>query len=147
MSEASPLVVTLDTRFGSFQVCPEEILTFPAGLPGFESNRRFVLLSSEAIAPLQCLHAVDGELPAFLVIDPNLISAEYRSTFAESALAGVATPGVNLVWLALITLCGDNEPPTVNLRAPVIINPEQMIGAQIVSSDRAHLARHALTAA
>lgn len=147
MSESSSPVVTLETRFGTFEVMSQAIIVFPDGLPGFEACRRFVLLSSEALAPLQCLHAMGGEVPSFLAIDPGIVRSGYQSEFDPgdwARLGGLAAR--QLVWLALITLDPDGTHSTVNLRAPVVINPETMVGMQIVSDDPVHSVRHALAA-
>lgn len=147
MSEAPPPEITLDTRFGTFDVGPHEIINFPEGLPGFEASRRFVLLSSDAFAPLQCLHAVDGELPSFLALDPSIVLPAYRSAFDVADYKRLDAVGPEqLVWLAFVALEGDGVAPTVNLRAPVVINPERMIGVQLVSADQAHSVRHTLAA-
>ena len=63
----------IQTRFGEFESDPRNVLHFPVGLPGFEQCRRFVVLSSMAMAPVQCLHAVDGPPASFLVVDPRVV--------------------------------------------------------------------------
>ena len=53
-------ILRVQTRFGEFEADARNILCFPVGLPGFEQCRRFVVLSSITMAPVECLHAVDG---------------------------------------------------------------------------------------
>ena len=109
-----------------------DTVRFPQGLPGFEACRGFVLMTSESFGPLQCLKAVEGPPASFLVIDPRRILADYR---CELSLADQARLGAHdrdtLLWLSLVTIELDGT-ITVNLRAPIVINPATMTGHQVV---------------
>ncbi|RPJ75804.1 MAG: flagellar assembly protein FliW, partial [Acidobacteria bacterium] len=48
-----------------------------------------------------------------------------------------------LVWLALVSLDTAGA-ATVNLRAPVVINPRTMLGCQVVAAENPYPLRHAL---
>lgn len=122
-----------------FPQLPPEIardaVRFPNGLPGFEACRSFVLMASENLGPLQCLKAVEGPAASFLVIDPRRVLPEYRCDLsdADRHRLGV-TDTSTLLWLVLITIELDGT-ITANLRAPVVINPERMVGHQVVPHD------------
>jgi flagellar assembly factor FliW len=136
--------IRVTTRFGEFDADPRDMLSFPEGLPGFEQCRRFVLLSSLPMAPLQCLHAVDGPAATFLAIDPRLVLDNYRCTLTPAdRLRLGATENTPLVWLALIVVTDEGE-ATVNLRAPIVINPSRMVGFQVVPSNSLYPLRHPL---
>ncbi len=139
-------VLTVTTGLGDFEVSERDIVLFPRGLPGFERCRRFVLLSHETFAPLSCLHAVDGPDATFLAVDPRNIVAEYECTLQPDERAQVnAEPDAPLVWLVLLAYTGDDV-LTANLRAPVVINPASMCGAQFVVDDERYTVRHELAA-
>jgi flagellar assembly factor FliW len=120
------------------------VVAFPDGLPGFEQCRRFVVLSSIETAPVQYMHSVEGPAASFLAIDPRLVLPGYRCDLSDQdrARLGLA-PDTVLLWLALITLDAHEE-PSVNLRAPVVINPARMIGFQVVPHDSLYPLRHPL---
>jgi hypothetical protein len=61
-------------------------IAFPDGIPGFEACRQFVLLASEAIAPLQRLESIEGTPAAFVGIDPRLALADYRCRLSDNDL-------------------------------------------------------------
>jgi flagellar assembly factor FliW len=129
------------TRFGEMEVSEDQILTFPVGIPGFEGCRHFVLLSSEELEPVQCLHGVDGPPASFLVVDPRRLVSDYRcelSALDRSRLG--AGPDDPLLWLALLTA----EPGAIyaNLRAPIVINPARMLGFQVMPSDSVYPMRY-----
>lgn len=128
-------ILRVQTRFGEFEADARNVLCFPVGVPGFEQCRRFVVLSSISMAPVQCLHAVDGPPASFLVVDPRLVLPEYRCLLSgpDKERLG-ATDDQPLLWLAVLTVQEDNH-AAVNLRAPIVINPARMIGFQVMPYD------------
>jgi flagellar assembly factor FliW len=134
------------TRFGTFDAEPADVLSFPQGLPGFEQNRQFVLLSADDLRPLQCLHAVAGPPASFLAIDPRVVWPRYRCVLREADRAKLgASEETPLVWLGLVAI-DEGGAAHVNLRAPVVINPERMLGFQFVPHDTIYPLRHPVAA-
>jgi flagellar assembly factor FliW len=111
---------------------PHAVVSFPDGLPGFEAFRRFVLASADGDGPLRCLQAVDRGGPSFLVIDPLLALKRYRMELSPADRTRLdVRQGDALVWLAIVTVT-DDESATVNLRAPIVVNPRVMVGFQLM---------------
>jgi flagellar assembly factor FliW len=132
------------TPFGRFEADQASVLTFPQGLPGFEQCRHFVLIASSDVAPLQYLHAVDGPPASFVAIDPRLVESDYDVALDDQQRERLgAGGGAPLVWLALTTLDADGR-ASVNLRAPIVINPASMVGLQVVSPEDRYPLRRAL---
>ena len=116
------------------------VVEFPAGIPGFESCRRFVLVASAELSPLGCLKALDSPDVSFLVIDPTLLYLGYDLTLSEFERARLgASPDEPLLWLAIVTIT-ENE-ATANLRAPIVINPRRMTGCQFIRENDEYLVR------
>ena len=137
---------TIETGFGTFDVAEHDVVTFPRGIPGFERCQRFVLLSHETLEPLRCLYALDGPEAAFLAVDPRSIVPEYECALRPDEQEQIsAKPETPLVWLVLLAFTG-TESPTANLRAPIVINPASMLGAQLVIDDDRYTVRHELAA-
>jgi flagellar assembly factor FliW len=136
--------VHLTTVLGEFDVDPRDVLRFPDGLPGFERSRQFVLLSAPGLAPLQCLHSIEDRPASFLAIDPRLVLPRYRCVLSEGdrARLGVKDDST-LLWLALVTMVDDTE-ATVNLRAPIVVNPARMVGFQVLPYNSLYPLRHPL---
>jgi flagellar assembly factor FliW len=134
--------IRLKTRFGEFEAASSNIVSFPDGLPGFERCRRFVVLRHATSSPLVCLHAVDGPSATFLAIDPRHILRRYRCVLSDADRLRL---GVNaaapLVWLTVITIAQEEE-LYVNLRAPIVINPERLIGMQVMPYNTLYPLRH-----
>lgn len=125
---ASEVVVPIEAPAA---LAPETI-RFPHGLPGFERCRGFVLMASEGLGPVQCLKAVDGPSASFLVIDPRRVLPEYRCELSETDRARLGVQDQDtLLWLSLVSIELDGT-ITVNLRAPIVINPGAMVGQQVI---------------
>jgi len=145
-TEIAPAGRRVETTFGTFDVAEEDVVQFADGLPGFEQCRRFVMLTSPSIAPLHCLHAIDGPAASFLAVDPRLVLPAYRCLLAEPDRVKLqARPDVPLLWLALVTV-DEGQGASVNLRAPIVVNPARMIGFQVMPHDSLYPLRHPLVA-
>ena len=114
-------------------------------LPGFPGQRAFVRVPTGA-APLDWLQAVDPGGPRFLVVPPAGYAPGYApqlpgSLLAELGLDAGAEPEV----LCLVTVPdGDASRATMNLRAPLVLDPATGRGRQVVLSDGGHAIRHPL---
>ena len=135
---ASPLVVPddsqpVETRFGTFAGRARDIVTLAEGLPGFESCRRFFLLTSPTLHPLTCLQGLDEARPAFLAIDPRLVDVRYSCRLNDLQLRRLgALTDTTLLWLAIVRVT-ESDGSTVNLRAPLVIDPDRMRGMQLLA--------------
>jgi flagellar assembly factor FliW len=133
------------TRFGTFRADWKDIISFPEGIPGFEQCRHFALLSSTELDPVHCIHHVEGAPVSFLAVDPRLVLPTFRSALSDSDRTRLgATDDSQLLWLALLTVDADGS-AWVNLRAPIVVNSERMVGYQIVPRDAVYPMRHPLT--
>jgi flagellar assembly factor FliW len=135
--------IHLTTRFGDFDADARALVSFPAGLPGFEQCRQFAILYSAEAAPLQCLHAVGGPPASFLTLDPRLVLQEYRCALApaDRARLAVGEDVSGLLWLAILTIT-EQGAAFANLRAPVVINPATMTGFQVMPRDSVYPLRY-----
>jgi flagellar assembly factor FliW len=123
------------SRFADAEVSPADVMTFPDGLPGYEGRRQFVLLDVAEMAPLRVLHAVNADEPCFLVVDPRSVLASYRNQLgaADRLRLGISDEA-SLLWLVIVCVRDDGE-VTVNLRAPIVVDPARMIGRQVMPND------------
>jgi flagellar assembly factor FliW len=122
------------TRFGELTVPDEEIIAFPAGLPGFESAHHFLTIEDEAAAPFVWLQSLDDPELAFLTVDPACFVVDYQPEMSDEAkqlFAGTAAP---MQVLAIVTVPEDYRLMTVNLRAPLLINQQTRVARQEVGT-------------
>jgi flagellar assembly factor FliW len=113
------------------------VITFGDGLPGFEAFHQFVLVRSPSIDPFTLVKGIGTDAPSFLAVDPLQIHDHYTAELTGQDLARLgADAGKPLLWLALVSAGADQV--TVNLRAPIVINPETMRGIQLLSAESAY---------
>ena len=136
------------SRFGPIEVEPGVILQFPRGLIGFPHWNRFVLLPHGPESPFGFLQSVDDPDLALTVIDPRQVEPGYlaRVRAAEVAEIGLNTPeqADQAVVLAVVTIPRDVRRATVNLLAPLIINPANRQGVQVVLEGSSYSVRYPL---
>jgi len=132
------------SRFADADVNPGDVLMFAEGLPGYESARQFVLLDVPDQAPLKVLHAVNASEPCFLVVDPKRVLPTYRYELTDSDRQRLgAKDDSTLLWLAMV-IVDDAGTVAVNLRAPIVINPERMTGRQVMPNACVYPLRYVL---
>jgi flagellar assembly factor FliW len=133
------------TRFGEIEINEQEIITFPDGIPGFERDRRFVILELEDLDGFACLQCIDrGEL-SFIIVNPFVFFPEYEFNLpdAEAQQLEIAEPGDVAVW-SIVTIRDELESATVNLVAPIVLNRQKRLGKQVILVDPNLSTRHAL---
>ncbi len=113
-----------------------EAVEFPSGLPGFPGARRFHLRPLAAaggdFAELVSLEDPDLRLPLVLRPAGGEVPAEADLEEACRAL-GFARERVRIYFV--VTLEREAARAWINLRAPVLVDPETGRGAQVVLAD------------
>ena len=121
------------THFGDITIAPENILSFPRGLPGFEDQRRFVLLQRPQEAPISWLQAVEDSNLALAVVEPGHFVPGYVPAVPRGDLATLHLKSLDgALVLTVLVLNTDPRQITANLQAPVVINETAHLGAQLV---------------
>ena len=132
--------------FGTIDYEAEDVLSFPDGLFGFEEERAFLLLPFEGSeVNLLCLQSVQTPPLAFVAMNPFSLKGDYAPVLREEELRlmGVSRSQE----LCYYVLCAVREPvgeSTVNLRCPVVINPDQRKAVQVILDTKLYHMRHRL---
>ncbi len=130
----SPTVTIESRALGRVTVAANHIIAFASGLPGFPEARRFALINNHLEPPFYCLQCVDNPSLAFVVADPYALVPDYRPKNGVSTLQELHARGPEDLQ-ALVTLTippGRPREITANLMSPLLINPEQGLGKQVV---------------
>jgi flagellar assembly factor FliW len=125
------------TRFGSFEVRDESILTFPSGLLGFPEQQRYVILDHDTEAPFKWLQSVEEPALAFVILDPALFHPGYHIDVPADALTEIrAGEREDLAVVVILTIPSDDPGRiTANLRGPLVISHKTKLGKQLVLSE------------
>jgi flagellar assembly factor FliW len=138
-----------ETRyFGT--VCYDEpsVIAFPAGLPGFPQCRRFLPLEELTHRPVIFLQSLDDPKLCFLSLPVALADPNYRLKMSAEDLAVAGFDHLPAIeteaqCLAIVAVAEDGL-ATVNLAAPVVINPATAQAVQAVRDDAVYRCRHPL---
>ena len=125
MKISSPVV-------GEIEVSPDRIITFPAGLPGFEACRQFALLHAEGNdAPqLFMLQSLDDADVGFTVTTPDILGLNYEFALSDAEVDDLQlTDPADVSVLLIVRRDGDN-PVHANVMAPLVVNTATRRGLQ-----------------
>jgi flagellar assembly factor FliW len=124
------------TRFGTFDVPRESLLTFPSGLLGFPEWTSYVMLDHDTDAPFKWLHCTEEASLAFVVIDPALFNQNYQVTISPEARFEVEGNETDELSLVVILTIPSDDPSavTANLRGPLLMNLRTRLCKQLVLS-------------
>lgn len=128
--------------FGEVTVDINKVINFDAGLIGFEGCKQYMLIhdSEKEEGKIVWLQSIDEPELALPVIDPLVIMPDYNPTVEDELLKTLGNEDAPLV-LAVITVPQDITKMTVNLKAPIVINPTLLKGCQMIVEDEEYLVR------
>lgn len=132
--------------FGEIDCEKEDILTFPAGLFGFEEEREFLLLPFEgSAATLLCFQSLQTPALAFVAMDPFALNPDYAPMLQAQELKALGvTESQALGYYVLCVVKNPVSDSTVNLKCPVAINPETRVAYQVILDTEDYEMRHPL---
>lgn len=134
----------LDTgQHGSIHYTEQDIFVFPLGLPGFESEQRFLVLEQPDHAPLVVLQSVGHPGLSFLTLPARALVPDYTVPLTGEdrtllELDGATEP----LLLALLAVA--HRRTTANLLSPVVLNPAARRGLQVIPAESAYAHDHLL---
>lgn len=122
------------SRFGHVRIERDDILLFPHGLIGFESQRHWVLLQDTENEAVAWLQSTTDTQTAVAVVSPRRYAPDYRLRIDRQQLATLQLGELDRTFV-LCAVARNGESLTANLRAPIVINLDRRLGRQVVSVD------------
>ncbi len=114
----------------------DDIITFPIGIPGFESNKKFVIVQLPEYSPFEWLVCTDKTNLKFAMINPMLFRPDYSPNITKDQIADLKIKKPEDILLyTFVTIRRDPTESTANFLGPVIINKTKRIGKQIIIDD------------
>lgn len=123
----------IETKFfGEIEIDEDKIISFSDGIPGFEENKKFVILD---IADLnfKCLQSTEEKHVCLLLANPFEYFKDYDINIEDEDVTALGITSVHEVQVFTVVAFHDNK-MTTNLVAPIIINTNNLKGKQIVFS-------------
>ncbi|NLD94629.1 MAG: flagellar assembly protein FliW [Fibrobacter sp.] len=120
----------------------EDIITFNSGIPGFEQNKQFVIVSIPEYAPFEWLVCIDGSKLRFAIINPLLFVPDYDPKIIKEQLDDLAVDAPeDLLLYVIVTIRENPLESTANLVGPIILNRRKKTGKQIIIDDDRYTTR------
>lgn len=132
--------------FGQIDYETEDVLDFPDGLFGFPDEKKFLLLPfSGSQGNMLCLQSIAAPAPAFILMNPFSLKPDYAPelTDQELQMMGV-TRSQELCYYVMCTARQPVGQSTVNLRCPVVVNPDLHRAIQVILDTKEYHMRHLL---
>jgi len=121
------------TRFGELDVPDDEVLQFPEGLIGFETCTRYAIVGRREGKPVWWLQSLDSPEVAFILTDPTDVEPQYRPEVPQSDLDELELASLDEAQLhVMLVVRREPKEITANLLGPLVINPRNRLGKQVV---------------
>ncbi|HVN05710.1 MAG TPA: flagellar assembly protein FliW [Bryobacteraceae bacterium] len=137
--------------FQQVEYTDASLYQFPCGLPGFEQERAFVFLNRPDSHPLLFMQSTQTPELCFILLPVFAVDPNYQLFLDEEALAQLQLPltvqpkiGTDILCAVIVCTRGNQEPPTVNLLAPIVVNLRDRAGAQIIQTQSGYSHQHPL---
>jgi flagellar assembly factor FliW len=138
--------------FGQVEYSPDAVFEFPDGMPGFEAEHAFVFLERPGAHPLMFMQSVSSAKVCFILLPVLAADPNYKLRLAEEDLAALRLPagrhpriGKDVLCAVLVCAAGEARPdPTINLRAPILVNLKRRIGIQAIQTQPGYSYRQPL---
>lgn len=137
----------IQTKYlGEVELDEEQLISFPSGVPGFAEETRFVLLDLLGNSVFQILQSVATPDVAFVVANPYHFYREYEFELDTNVKENLLIRSeVDITVFSIVTLNDPFEKSTLNLKAPVIINPTTKRGKQYILSHEDYSTKSLIT--
>ncbi|MBI4874661.1 MAG: flagellar assembly protein FliW [Acidobacteria bacterium] len=133
-------------HFGAVEYDESAAFQFPAGLPGFDQERRFLPLYRTGYEPLVFLQSLATRDLCFAALPVRSVDPDFELEVAEPDLEllgldpGRLEIGRDVLCLAILTIAGDRV--TANLMAPVVVNLGNLLAIQAVAPSARYSHQH-----
>ncbi len=139
--------MNLETRLlGTIEYQPEDIVTFPAGLPGFENEHQFLFFPIEGGDGMFSLQSIATPHLCFIAMDPFMLDPSYAPVLSpDECKALQVDKELDLCFYVLCALKKPVENSTVNLKCPIAYNPDTQTAYQVFLDTEAYAMHHPLS--
>ena len=132
--------------FGEIEVDESRFIYFEDGILGFPELKRFMLIHDEESSGKNLISWMQSiEEPGFAmpVIDPLKVCPDYNPEVEDELLKPLGElAGDEILVLTTVTVPSEIEKMTSNLKAPFIINSENLKACQIILEDEQYLIKY-----
>jgi flagellar assembly factor FliW len=123
------------TVLGEIEYNDNNIIELPKSIPGFDGVEKAIWFSSPEFDPVKWLIIDDEKGSALPLLDPFMVLDDYTADIPDQIVELLEIESQDEVAVMCIANPRKGEAPTVNLRAPIVINAKERKAAQIILDD------------
>lgn len=144
-----PGTIMIETRYGTYEVERDKIVSFPKGVIGFGQLLDYAILNMphEGTERFKLLQSVDEPAIGFYVVPVGLENSGFDPDDIAQAAEQYEIDLKHLAILLIVTARKTDAAVelTANLRAPLLVDTENCVAYQHVLSDEKYSMRQQLT--
>lgn len=127
----------IQTKYlGDVELNEEQVINFLGGLPGFINETNFILLDLPGNPVFQILQSITSAEIAFVVTNPYHFNGAYAFELDRNVKENLKIRSeADVTVFSIVTLNDPFENSTLNLKAPIIINPTSKLGKQYILNE------------
>ncbi|MDR1483100.1 MAG: flagellar assembly protein FliW [Synergistaceae bacterium] len=128
------MIKLASTRFGVLEVDDDDIIRFPAGIPGFENRHSWILVGDDDNAIMWIQSTDEGSL-ALPVVTPDTIKSDYNAKIPREFLDLIGNVNMEDIAILIVVTIPPGRPwdMTANLRSPIVINRQSRVAVQSIA--------------
>lgn len=133
-------IMVVETKwFGTIEIGEDKIITFEKGLLGLTDYKKFTLVfdteKSDA-KTIMWLQSLEDKTFALPVMEPSVVMPDYDPIVEDELLTSLGDiQHVDLLVLVTLTVPSDITQMTCNLKAPIIINSDNLNACQLIADN------------
>lgn len=120
--------------FGTIEIKTETIIHMVQPIYGFESLKRYTLISDEEIGTdLMWFQSIDDKDVCFMLANPERFVQDTKIEIHSNDISVLDTQdSKDLDVLCIVSLGDTFEESTLNLKSPIVLNSKNNQGAQLI---------------
>jgi flagellar assembly factor FliW len=132
--------------FGTLEFDEKSIIHLPEGMLGFPKQKKYILVDEPEIQPFKWLQSLEDQYVAFPVVDPHLLFKGYTCALTLEDLRALEIEAEKDIFTLAVAVIAENPADSsINLRAPLLINHQRMVGKQVILTDASYSTMQPLT--
>lgn len=134
------IIMEVKTKwFGAIDIQDDKIITFDKGLIGLEEYKKYTIVyntDESDSASIMWLQSLEDENLALPVMYPEVFMPNYDPIVEDELISPLGEFKIaDLIVLVTLTVPSDITKMTSNLKAPIIINSDNMKACQLIADN------------
>jgi|GEM_PF-11670 FliW protein./Isochorismatase family. len=121
------------SNFGPIEYDENEIIYFQNEILGFDGLKKYILVGKDGSEPFIWLQSVENPGLAFVMVDGTDVVSWYKPQIPVEEMRKLSIDDISSMQIYNIVVIPENiEEISCNLKAPIVVNRDKKIAAQII---------------